>query len=190
MTNHFTNLAAAAALFTGLSAPASAADPEVSLGTAGGWDMSADNDTCAGGKKYANGTSLIFGVRTDGVAVIVIDNPAWKIPKGTYPVVAQVDRAPPVTFQAHANGDLVALQWGISQDEINLVSYGAVFRVKIGRADYSYRLDGTAAMLQALGRCAVSRLAMANPFAGTAPQASAPPSNPFPETASNPYRRM
>jgi hypothetical protein len=178
MTNHFTNLAAAAALFTGLSAPASAADPEVSLGTAGGWDMSADNDTCAGGKKYANGTSLIF------------DNPAWKIPKGTYPVVAQVDRAPPVTFQAHANGDLVALQWGISQDEINLVSYGAVFRVKIGRADYSYRLDGTAAMLQALGRCAVSRLAMANPFAGTAPQASAPPSNPFPETASNPYRRM
>jgi hypothetical protein len=101
-----------------------------------------------------------------------------------------VDRTKPAKFPAKGDGRHVVLIWEISETEINIVSNGAVFRATVGRAEYSYPLNGSAEMLRAVGRCAIDRLSIANPFA-KAPSASAPPfTNPFPETASNPYRRM
>jgi hypothetical protein len=185
-------LAAAAALFLGFSAPASAADDYASLGKAGGWNIIANSIACLGGRDYANGTTLSFAIRTDGNGRISIWNDNWSIPKGKYPVTLSVDRVRPVTFEGETGdtGKVVSVWWKLSPDEINLVSYGAVLNVTVGKAEYQYRLVGSEAMLKALVRCAADRMSSANPFAD-APSAAAPPAtNPFPETASNPYRRM
>src|SRR4051812_26544278 len=192
MTNRFTTLAAAAALFLGFSAAASAADDYVSLGTAGGWNISANSTGCLGRRDYANSTTLSFAIRTDGKGRISIWNDNWSIPKGKYPVNLSVDRFPPVTFEGETGdtGKVVSVWWKLSPDEINLVSSGAVLNATVGKAEYQYRLVGSEAMLKALVRCAADRMPSANPFAD-APSAAAPPAtNPFPETASNPYRRM
>ena len=103
-----------------------------------------------------------------------------------------VDRVPPVTFRGEAGdtGRVVSVWWKLTPDEINLVSYGAVLNATVGKAEYQYRLVGSEAMLKALVKCAAERMGVVNPYAGTAPQASAPPANPFAETTSNPYRRM
>jgi hypothetical protein len=180
-------LAAAAALFIGLSAPAAA---EVSLGSAGGWNITANDTVCAGSMIFDNGTALGFGIYADGRGAIIIKNKNWNIPKGNYPVVSSIDRTKPTTFNAQGNGQSVVWAWEINEDEINLVSNGAVLRATIGRAEYSYRLNGSAEMLRAVRRCAVSRLSIGNPFSRGAAAEEAPSDNPFPETASNPYRRM
>jgi hypothetical protein len=190
MTNRFTTLAAAAALLIGLAGSARATGAEVSLGAAGGWQMRADDEVCIGTMAFTNGTTLGFAVHVNGRGAIVIENKKWNIPKGDYPVVSSIDRTKPVTFKAKGDGQTVVWPWEIDEDEINLVSNGTVLRATVGRAEYTYRLNGSAEMLRALGRCASARLSIANPFA-KAPSADQPPSdNPFPETASNPYRRM
>jgi hypothetical protein len=189
MTNRFTTLAATAALFIGLSGSAAAADP-VKIGTAAGWTIYSGSDSCAGGREFANGTALSFVVGSSGVGAIVISNPKWNIPDGDYSVFASVDRTTPHKFPAKAEGKHVVLIWNINQDEINILSNGAIFRATVGQVDVAYPLTGSAEMLQAVGRCAVSRLSVSNPFANAAPPASTTPSNPFVETPSNPYRRM
>jgi hypothetical protein len=186
-------LAAAAALFLGFSAPVHAADEYVSIGKAGGWDVIASSFACVGSRAYANGTTLAFMMRTDGAGRISVMNERWSIPQGEeYPVTLSVDRVPPVTFRGEAGdtGRVVSVWWKLTPDEINLVSYGAVLNATVGKAEYQYRLVGSEAMLKALVKCAAERMGAANPYAGTAPQASAPPANPFAETTSNPYRRM
>jgi hypothetical protein len=131
-------------------------------------------------------------MRTDGAGRISVMNERWSIPQGEYPVTLSVDRVPPVTFRGEAGdtGRVVSVWWKLTPDEINLVSYGAVLNATVGKAEYQYRLVGSEAMLKALVKCAAERMGAANPYAGTAPQASAPPANPFAETTSNPYRRM
>jgi hypothetical protein len=189
MINRFTTLAAAAALFIGLSGSAAVAD-QVKIGTAAGWSIYSDGVSCAGGREFANGTALSFVVGASGMGAIVISNSKWNIPDGDYSVVASVDRTKPAKFPAKAEGKHVVLIWIISQDEINIVSNGAVFRATVGQVEVAYPLNGSAEMLQAVGRCAVSRLSVSNPFANAAPPASTTPPNPFAETPSNPYRRM
>jgi hypothetical protein len=189
-------LAAAAALFLGLSAPASAAP--VKYAVVGNWEIYNNATYCTATATYEDYSSLQFNLGVSGSANIAIWNPRWDIPKGTHTVVASVDRAPPEAFRAEADGVHVMMPWTPDEDQINLVSNGAVFRAMVGREIYKFRLDGSREMLRSLGRC-VAQISpsVSNPFAGT-PSAKAPPSgftevvplNPFPETASNPYRRM
>jgi hypothetical protein len=196
MTNRFTTLAAAAAIFLGFSAPAAAAgSPTKSHGAAGGWEIVSDSAGCAGSKVFANDTGLTFIFMFDGSTAISIGSEKWNIPKGEYPVTAAVDRAPTSKFRGHAGGRFVVLPWNMTADEANLIAYGAVLRVKIGSSEYAYRLDGSAAMLRGLVDCINRERQEANPFAAPLPppgfEMVAPtPANPFAETRSNPYRRM
>lgn len=184
-------LAAAAALFTGFMAPASAAASDfTSLGTAGGWSISADHEFCHALKTFANGSSLNFGLFNDGRARIYIDNENWNIPEGNYPVVVSVDRMAPTTFDAKAKGNVVSLAWKLTADEINIMSSGAVFRATVGRQSYQFNLAGSAEMLKALGQCISTRMAAANPFAGTPPAAASKTPPASADTPSNPFRRL
>jgi hypothetical protein len=182
--------AAAAALFLGLSAPA-AADDYVSLGSVGNWQIFKTSTHCTGTGGFRNGTRLTFNISPSGAATIVIFNNQWDIPEDKYSVTASVDRAQPVTLDALGGGKLVQMIWPLTPEQINLMSNGVVFRANVGVASYEYGLTGSGAMLRAVVNCAGDLAAAANPFAGQ-PSASAPPvpTNPFPETASNPYRRM
>jgi hypothetical protein len=175
---------AAAALLAGISAPVAAASSNgewVSLGKTGGWDITADANVCMGSKSFANGTALYFSINADGRALIMIGNPQWKIPKGSYPITLSVDRVPPVTFDGSAKGTVVSVSWKLAPEEINLVSHGAVLHATVGKAEYHYNLAGSADMLAALGRCAGDRMALANPFSGTQPTQAYEPAviNPF-----------
>jgi hypothetical protein len=154
MTNFFPTLTAAAALFTGLSVPAAAGD-YVSLGQVGGWNVHANHELCMSSKDFINDTELNFGIFADGQAVVQVGNPQWNIPKGTFKVVLSVDRTKPVTLNAVGEGKFVTWNWQLDADEINLMSNGMVLFAKIGKAEYSYRLEGSAAMLQTLVRCAI-----------------------------------
>jgi hypothetical protein len=183
-------LAAAAALFLGVVGPAAAGD-ETPLGTIGHWQMTAKDGFCQARGAYKNGTHLSFVINDKGVAMISIENDNWHIPKGSYPVEVQVDRAGRDTATATADDGWIVFEFALNEPTINLLSYGRTMFVTVGRDRYQYDLVRSELMLKALSSCATGRMASANPFAGTAPQASAPPStNPFPETASNPYRRM
>jgi hypothetical protein len=179
-------LAAAAVLSLGFAAPAAAAaDDGVPLGMVGGWEIRQHSTWCSGVGGFANGTFLGFNVGSNGAATIIIANDQWKIPKGTYPVVVSVDRTPPVTFTGHGDGLAVTMNWSLTPSELQIMSTGAVFRAKVGSAFYEYGLKGSAGMLSALIKCAGGLAAAGNPFASK-PAAS----DPFAETASNPYRRM
>jgi hypothetical protein len=156
MTNFFQTLAAAAILFIGLSAPAAAGD-YVSLGQVGDWNVYASHELCISSKDFTNDTELSFGIFTDGQAVVQVGNTQWNIPKVTFTVVSSIDRTKPVTLNAVGEGMFVTWNWQLDVDEINLMSNGMVLFAKIGAAEYSYRLDGSAAMFQALVRCAVER---------------------------------
>jgi hypothetical protein len=186
MKNRFTTLAAAAAIFLGLSAPASAADELVSLGKVGLWQVSADATLCRASLEYEDDAVLTFGINSKGGAGIAIENPKWSIPEGKYQVVSWVDRAKPTTFPATASGRAVIWEYPLNDEQFGLLSNGAVLHARIGRAEVRYRLDGSAAVLRALAGCAAERMRAANPFSG----GPAPAEDPFAETASNPYRRM
>jgi hypothetical protein len=191
MTNRFTTLAAAAAIFLGLSAPA-AADPLSVLGSAGGWRIKGNHEACVGDRWFAeNGTTLAFAVYVSGSAAILIQNRLWDIPAGTYPVTVSIDRGSSATFQTsfYAKEQALVLDWNLTADQISVVAGGSVFYAKVGFANYQYSLSGSAEMLRAVMDCVGGLRRAANPFAG-APSAAAEPANPFAETASNPYRRM
>jgi hypothetical protein len=189
-------LAATAALFICLSAPAQAGD-WASQGTIGPWRMAASASACEARAAYKNGTELIFAINARGANMIAIANPNWHIPKGSYEVVVQVDRSTPDKAKADADDDFLVFQFALNEPTINLLSYGRTLFLTVGQQNYQYDLVRSEAMLKALIACAGPRMASGNPFAGT-PSAKAPPpgftevvpSNPFPETASNPYRRM
>jgi hypothetical protein len=189
MNFKLSTLAAAAALLVNCSAPVMAAGVAVPIGKVGGWDISRSPTWCSGQGEFANGTFLTFNIATTGAATINISSGNWDIPKGDYPVVVSIDRMPPVTFTGEADGVVIRMGWKLTPDEINLFSNGAVFRAKVGRASYEYGLNDSAGMLRAVIKCVSDLKDVANPFAGQ-PSASAPPTNPFPETTSNPYRRM
>jgi|SRR4051794_8390420 hypothetical protein len=190
MTNRFTTLAAAAALFIDLSAPVWAGDDVVSIGSVGPWQLRTFKDACIAVAPFKNGTSLEFWLSAKGWTATSINNSDWAIPKGDYEVVMQVDRAAPEVFKGHAEKDWVIWHYDMTEATANLLSYGNTLSVTVGRSRYQYSLDRSEAMLKALGQCVSTRLASANPFSNAAPNASAPPSTPFPETTSNPYRRM
>jgi hypothetical protein len=181
-------LAAAAALFLGLSSSASAAP--VKYAEVGNWEIYNNGTYCTANARYENDSALQFNLGVSGSANIAIWNPRWKIPKGTYTVVASVDRSRPVTFQAEADGYYVMLPWKLDEDEINLVSNGVIFRAMVGQETYKFSLEGSRRMLHSLGRCVAQISPSAsNPFASSR-SAETPSDNPFSETASNPYRRM
>jgi hypothetical protein len=189
MTNRFTTLAAAVAIFVGFSAPA-AADDYVPLQSIGHWKIRANATVCDARGTFEDGTRLDFSINAHAAVVFTVVNPSWRIPEGKYDVVTQVDRSAQRTSEADAFGDHVMWWTPVTEETINLLSYGRTLSVKVGQTVLSYDLALSEAVFKALVRCAAPRIAAANPFANTAPQASAPPANPFAETASNPYRRM
>jgi hypothetical protein len=182
-------LAAAAALFLGVVGSARASDMEP-YGTVGHWQINGNDKVCRAHSDFQNGTTLTFYINVSGGLSISIRNPKWDIPEGKYEVSAQVDRTNPGRMTAAGYGTVVFFGLVGSESDFNLLSYGRMLYVTVGAQVYQYELYRSEAMLKALGRCAATRTAAANPYAG--PQANAPqsPPNPFPETASNPYRRM
>src|SRR5687768_8696313 len=122
MTNRFTTLAAAAALFIGLSAPASAADELVLLGKVGLWQVSADATLCRASLEYEDDAVLTFGINAKGGAGIAIENPQWSIPEGKYQVVSWVDRSKPITFPATASGRAVMWEYPLNDEQFGLLS--------------------------------------------------------------------
>jgi hypothetical protein len=192
MTNRFTILAAATALFIGLSAPAAAAEDMAQIGTVGPWTVWANTTRCKAMALYANGTFLMFWLNTKAQASISIINPEWKIQNCKYNVVAQVDKFDPVTFTATAGDGYVEFPIRLNESDVNRLSYGMTLYVTVGAFRYAYHLDRSEGMLKALTACtAERRITSVNPFNGTAPPASAPPpSAPIPEPTSNPDRRM
>src|SRR3954470_21538052 len=141
MNFKLSGLAAAAALFTGFTVfsgfPGSASAASVRYANVGNWSIYSNETYCTATAEYEDDASLQFNVATNGAANIVIWNPRWKIPKGSHRVVASVDRTPPTTFQAEADGYHVSLLWELTEDQINLVSNGVVFRATIGREVYA-----------------------------------------------------
>jgi hypothetical protein len=190
MTNRFTTLAAAAALFLGVAGQArAAADDMTPYATVGHWQIKADAVLCTAHGEYQDGTYLDVSINAYGVATISMVDPKWNIPKGTYSVTSWIDRAPTETFTAKAEGIWVGWHLGLNEENINLLSYGNVLHVQIGSQTYNYKLDRSEAMLKALSKCAAPRIAAANPFAGSPPAAASktPAST---ETPSNPFRRL
>lgn len=168
---------AAAVLLAGVSEPASAASSNgapVSLGMVGSWEIAKMPTWCSGIADFANGTQLTFSIGVTGGAIIVVGSHQWNIPKGDYPVTAWVDRSQPFTFTGHADGQIVVLPWGVTPDEINLMSYGAQLHVTVGRQTYHYGLVRSADMLSSVGRCVGDLMAASNPFSGTKPTAPTP----------------
>ena len=191
MTNRFTTLAAAAALFLSLSAPAAAAPLSV-LGSAGGWTIKGNHEACVGDRSFAeNGTTLAFVAYVSGSAAIYIQNRRWNIPAGTYPVTVSIDRGASATFKTsfYAKEQALVLDWNLTADQIRVVAGGAVFYAKVGSANYQYSLSGSAEMLRAVMDCVGGSGARPTRSPGHA-SATGEPSNPFAETPSNPYRRM
>jgi hypothetical protein len=189
MTNRFTTLAAAAALFIGLSAPAAA--DMTSLGAVGPWQIAADAEVCQAVAPYKNGTQLYFFINANGALVLGVARPNWAIPAGNYQVSVGVDTTERRSHTAKAADGWIVWEIAASQDNFNLLSYGRTLYVTVGQQSYQYDLTRSEAMLKALGRCASERFVSANPFAGTpATREQSEQANPFAETASNPYRRM
>lgn len=133
-------LAAAAAFFLGLSAPASADTNLVPLRTIGHWKISASANLCDASGKFEDGTSLEFTIGSSGVALITVVDPKWRIPTSTYDVVTQVDRASAQTFKATGSGTFVMWQIPLTEESINLLSYGRTLRVTLGQTVVSYDL--------------------------------------------------
>lgn len=186
MNFKLSTLAAAAALLVNCSAPAMAGDWTLQ-GAVGPWQMETTDKVCKARTAYKNGTQLHFAINANGAAIIGITNPDWKIPKGSYDVVMQVDRAVPATVSATAKDHYLLFQVEFDEPTINLLSYGRTLFVTVGQQSYQYDLTMSEAMLKALAKCAAPLMASGNPFA----QSAAPPAaNPFAETRSNPYRRM
>jgi hypothetical protein len=190
MTNRFTTLAAAAALFLNASTAVHAGDM-TRLPSVDHWKMAADDEVCRAEGSYLNGTFLHFFINAKGGMYLGVSHPEWSIPDGSYNVTAQVDRAPATTFKANASDGWVVWEIVLNEHDLNLLSYGRTLSVTLGRWLYQYELTGTAAMLKALSKCAAARIAAANPnpFAGSPPAAASktPAST---ETPSNPFRRL
>jgi hypothetical protein len=181
-------LAAAAALSLGFAAPADAGEM-VPIATAGPWEIFGNETLCRAQSDFQNGTTLYFYINAQNGVSIGIFNLRWQIPKGSYEVLAWIDRTNPGRMTATGHG--AGVHFGIvgSEGDLNLLAHGRTLYVTIGTQTYQYNLNGSALMLTAMAACAATRPAAANPYDG-APQASAPPTNPFPETPSSPYRRM
>jgi hypothetical protein len=161
-------LAAAAALFLGFSAPASAAadDDLVPYTTVGHWQIMSSDNECRAHSYYQNGTTLGFYVDVSGHVSIGIGNPKWNIPEGEYAVSAQVDQTKPGHMTARGNRTWIVFGIVGSEGDMNLLSYGRTLYVTLGTQVYQYELIRSEAMLKALVQCAATRMAAANPFSG------------------------
>lgn len=149
--------------------------------TVGGWGIFSSDEHCAAGGDYQNGTSLIFGVNTDGETWLKVYNAAWKIPAGSYTVAAKIDTVElsDLTFQATEDGHSIVNQFTMGESAYNLITKGNRLSLVIGGATYRYTLKDTSAMLPKLLAC-ISQVARAsNPFGGKPAAPVSTPSNPF-----------
>jgi hypothetical protein len=180
-------LAVAAALLVNLM-PEARAD-WTPLNKIGHWQIRSGAGVCDASGVFADGTRLEFSINEHRVALVSVVDPKWSIPEGIYEIVMQVDRAPPQPLKAKGKGAWVMWDIPLTEESINLLSYGRTLRVTLGQTVVSYDLALSEAAWKAVAKCAAPMLEAANPFAGQ--QSAAPPaSNPFAETTSNPYRRM
>jgi hypothetical protein len=190
MTNRFTTLAAAAALFLGVCGQARAGDNMAPITTIGHWKLAASSKLCQASGKYADDTALEFSINDLGAAFISIVNPEWKIPKGDYEIASWIDGAPASTFKATAKDTWLFWQFNLNEANINRLSYGNVLHVQIGYQTFHYKLDRSEGMLKALGKCAAPKMAAANPFNGSPPASTSKTPPASTETPSNPFRRL
>lgn len=150
----------------------------------GAWGIYRSDEHCSSGSDYQNGTSLIFGVNTDGQTWLKVYNAAWKIPQGSYTVGAQIDtiELKKLTFAASEDGHSIINQFDMSEGAYNLLTRGNLLSLSIGGTSYRYFLKDTATMIPKLLACIGEVSRASNPF-GT-PQAApvSTPSNPFKRT--------
>jgi hypothetical protein len=143
----------------------------------GNWGIYSGADHCAAGGDYQNGTSLIFGVNTDGETWLKVYNDAWKIPAGEYKIGGSIDKvALELTFHADSNGTYLVSAFQMDSDAYNLLTKGARMTLNIGSSTYHYTLKGTSVMVPKLLECIGQVAKAANPFSG---QPASSPSNPF-----------
>jgi hypothetical protein len=154
----------------------------------GGWGIYNSDEHCAAGADYQNGTSLIFGVNTEGQTWLKVFNEAWKIPAGSYTVGAWIDKVElnDLTFTASEDGHSIINQFNMGESSYNLITRGNRLSLVIGGTTYQYILKDTSVVLPKLLECIGTVARSANPFAGQSPaeQPAAPVSTP-----SNPFRR-
>jgi hypothetical protein len=182
-------LAAAAAIFCGLSAPA-AADDWTSLNKIGHWQIRSSERLCEASGVFRDGSLLEFTIGSSGVAIITVQDPKWRIPQGDYEIVTQVDRAPAQTFTATGSGTWVMWKIPLTEESINLLSYGRTLRITLGQMVISYDLALSEAAWKAVAKCAAPKMAAANPFSGSPPAAASKTPPASTETPSNPFRRL
>jgi hypothetical protein len=182
-------LAAAAALFLGVVGPARAAAEWTPLGKIGHWKIQATEKLCEASGAFRDGNLLEFTIGSSGVAIITVVDPKWRIPEGDYEIVTQVDRAPPQTFTASGKKSWVMWAIPLTEENINLLSYGRTLKVTLGQTVVSYDLALSEAAWKAVAKCAAPKMAASNPFSGTPPSAS-PGTPASTDTPSNPFRRL
>lgn len=153
----------------------------------GGWGIFSSDEHCAAGADYQNGTSLIFGVNTEGQTWLKVYNTAWKIPEGSYTVAARIDTVElkDLTFKATEDGHSIINQFTMGESAYNLITKGSRLSLGIGGTIYQYVLKDTSVMIPKLLACIGTVARSANPFSGQSAPSAAPvstPANPFKRT--------
>jgi hypothetical protein len=151
--------------------------------TVGGWNIYNSAVHCSASADYQNGTSLIFGVNTEGQTWLKVYSDAWKIPQGSYTVTARVDKVElnDLTFSATEDGHSIVNQFTMGESAYNLITRGNILTLNIGGTSYWYALKGTSAMLPKLLECIGQVATASNPFSAQ-PAPVSTPSNPFKRT--------
>lgn len=150
----------------------------------GGWGLFSSDEHCAAGADYQNGTSLIFGVNTDGETWLKVYNAAWKIPQGSYTVGARIDTVElnDLAFTATEDGHSVVNQFSMGESSYNLITKGNLLSLSIGGTMYRYALKDTAAMIPRLLSCIGEVARATNPFGTPQTAPVSTPTNPFKRT--------
>jgi hypothetical protein len=182
-------LAAAAAFSLGVYGQARA-DDWTSLSKIGHWQIRSAPGVCDASGVFADGTRLEFSINDHQVALISVVDPKWRIPEGIYEIVMQVDRALPQSLKAKGHEAWVMWDIPLTEESINLLSYGRTLRVTLGQEVRSYDLALSEAAWKAVAKCAAPMMAAANPFAGSPPAAASAPPPASTDTPSNPFRRL
>lgn len=151
--------------------------------TVGNWNIVSSDGHCAAAGDYQNGTSLIFGVNTEGQTWLKVYNGAWKIPAGSYTVGARIDTVElkDLTFNASEDGRSIVNQFTMGESAYNLITKGNLLSLAIGGTAYRYVLKDTSVMIPKLLECIGTVARSANPFAGQ-PAPAPVSSNPFKRT--------
>ncbi|WP_207459139.1 hypothetical protein [Azospirillum sp. SYSU D00513] len=139
------------------------------------WTIQTLPDACYTTDEYKNGTVLGFLAARDGRFKILIGHDDWQIPEAIYEVTLSVDGGRTYGFSALGDGPLVAISVPDLPTLYGPLRTGSIMSATVGKHTYSYRLEGTKAMLPELVRCAGTLEDRTNPFAGVETEARGTP---------------